>query len=101
MVKAKKRVAAGVSSKRGKASAKPARTKAAQLKRSIAKHSLDHDCIVALAARVDQMLWAANANRRKVMSRETLASLLKVITSGKKLAWARSSMRLRVMKVGT
>ncbi len=56
MAKAKKRVAKPKkSSKRRKASDK-------------LKYSLDHDRIVALAARVDQMLWVANANRQKVMS---------------------------------
>jgi len=90
MTKAKKRVAKREKiSKRGKESKKPTSKRTA--KRSIAKNSLDHDRIVALAARVDQMLWATNADRRKVMWRETLASFLRVIVGGEELAWARSS----------
>ncbi len=90
MTKAKKGIAARRKiAKRGKATAKPASMRPA--KRAIAKSSSDHDRVVALAARVDQMLWAANDDRRKVLSRETLASLLEVIVSGEELAWARSS----------
>jgi hypothetical protein len=90
MAKATKRGAKQkISSTRRKASNRPTSKKNA--KRKTAKHSMDHGRIVTLTARLDQMLWSANSTRRKVMSRETLASLLRVIIGGEELAWARSS----------
>jgi hypothetical protein len=57
---------------------------------AVIRNGVGRDRIVALAARVDRMLQVANSDRRKVMSRKTLVALLKVIISGKELAWARS-----------
>jgi hypothetical protein len=56
----------------------------------VGENRFDSNRIAALVAQVDHKLWTANYDRRKVMSRETLASLLNVIIDGKELAWARS-----------
>jgi hypothetical protein len=50
-----------------------------------------HDRIVVFSTRIDQILWEANFDRQGVMTRETIASLLRFIIEGEELAWARSS----------
>ena len=98
MEAAKKGIGTGTkSSKLGKASTKPllknatkrATAKKSKFRRADTK-SINGARAKALTARVDQMLWNANSNHRKVISRKTLTSLLKVILDGEELAWARS-----------
>jgi hypothetical protein len=93
---AKKGIGTGTkSSNLGKASTKPLlknaakRAKKSKFRRADTK-SINGARAKALTARVDQMLWSANSNHRKVMSRKTLTSLLKVVLDGEELAWARS-----------
>ena len=46
--------------------------------------------IMKIAEKLDRLLQTANGNARRVISRQTIASLLRVIVSGRQLAWARS-----------
>ena len=46
--------------------------------------------IMNLAEKLDGLLQTANGNARRVISRQTIASLLRVIVSGRQLAWVRS-----------
>lgn len=43
-----------------------------------------------IARKLDGRLQAANGSRRSIMSRKTIATLLRLIASGNRLAWARS-----------
>ena len=43
-----------------------------------------------IAKKLDKLLQAANGNARRVISRKTIAYLLRLIISGKLLVWARS-----------
>jgi hypothetical protein len=43
-----------------------------------------------VATTLDQWLQAANGDRQSIMSRETVALLLRLVIDGDQLAWARS-----------
>ena len=49
-----------------------------------------HNQATTIAKKLDKLLQAANGNARRVISRKTIASLLRLIISGKLLVWARS-----------
>ena len=48
------------------------------------------DDLPRIATTLDRLLQEANGARRSVMSRETIASLLRLVANGERLAWARS-----------
>src|SRR3954451_11816404 len=48
------------------------------------------DDLPRIATTLDRLLQEANGARRSVMSRETIASLLRLVAKGERLAWARS-----------
>jgi len=48
------------------------------------------DDLSRIAIIIDRLLQEANGARRSVMSRETIASLLRLVANGERLAWARS-----------
>src|SRR4051812_1781464 len=48
------------------------------------------DDLPRIATTLDRLLQEANGARRSVMSRETIASLLRLVANGERLVWARS-----------